>query len=733
MTVPSNADTHLVQQTATAAPDMVRVEDLIRLIRNNLLLLISLPLIGGVLAVYYGLAQPKLYQATALLQLDPRPAKPLARSDELYDPGYESFSYYGTQARILTSRKLAEQLVERLDLVSIPEFGGSGFTEPAWWEAWVAKLPGMPEASLPQPIPDASRLEMAIRRTEGAISAQLAPSTTLFQVSFLSQDRELAARAANTLCDLYIEELLQARLDIYSKANFWLADKLNTVQGELNEAEKALQGYRDERDIVNVGGNRGLLEAELTDLSRRLREAERKRRELQNLYTEIQRLSQQGANLADAQPLFADPSLRESARAFQASKAQLDELESRYGKRHPQYLAALTRFESLESSYREQLSSNARSVQAELQSARATEDQIRADRSRTEQKLRNLDRDEFRLNMLERNVSNNRQLYDAFLARFQETESNSSFSEANARVADPAVPPRSAYGPNIRKLGIIGFALGGVLALMLVLLREVLRARIESPDELEALTTAPLLGIVPHSRVRKLDQQLVQHLSKDARSPFADAVRSLKTAILINRAADKSSTCLALTSTEPAEGKSTLTVALGCVFAPSARVLLIDTDLRRPRMARMFGARTSGQKGLADVLQGQCTFEEALHTDPVSGLHYLSAGKPPPNPALLLESSTFSELLASVREQYDFVFLDTPPVLATSDALHLVKNIDGFILVARAERTHRKAFLGALKRLETAGAKCRGVVLNDASARRAGYGGYYYYGSSYRY
>nr|MBV6630644.1 polysaccharide biosynthesis tyrosine autokinase [Oceanococcus sp. HetDA_MAG_MS8] len=715
-------------------PGTVSLSDLLAMVRRNLVLLAGLPLLGAFALTYHAISQPKLYQASALLQLDPRPAKVLARDDELYDPGYESISYYGTQRRILESRKLASQLAKRLDLAELEEFGGPKLQEPPKWSTWLSALPGLPDPPEPEPVSEDKRWERTVARVQNAISARLAPTTTLFEVNFSSRSPELAAQAANALCDLYVEELLQARLDIYAKANSWLNSKLNTVQGDLSEAEQALQSFRDARDIVNVGGNRGLMESEVTDATRRLREAERERQRLENLYREIQRLTQEGADLGGAEPLLADPALRQAGRAYLTARAQLDELESRYGKRHPQYLAAETRYESLETTYKEQLASNARGVLAELESARNTEAQLRRQKREVEQKLRSLDRSEFELNMLEREVRSNRQLYDAFLTRFQETESNSSFSEANARIADPAVPPRGAYEPNVRKQALTGFAIGAAIALLLTLFRETLRFKIESPDELEQLSTAPLLGVVPHSRARHLDKHLVQHMHDDARSPFADAVRSLKTAILMNREAGDKCLCLAITSTEPAEGKSTITTAMGCVFAANARVLLIDTDLRRPRLARIFGTSSSKNPGLADILQGKSSFESAVQTDELSGLSFLPAGQPPPNPALLLESTAFKSLVQYVRERYDFVFFDTPPVLATSDALHLADSVDGYVVVARAERTHRKAFAGALKRLDGSAALVRGTILNDASTKRSAYGqGYYYYGSSYRY
>ncbi len=706
--------------------DLISTEEIIAIIRANLVILCGLPFIFGIGALYYGLSQDKIYSATALVQLDPRPSRPLGRSEDIYDPGYNSNEYYGTQLQILESRKLAEQLTQRLNLIDVEEFGGSGFRSPPWWEKALALIPGTPDASPPEPIPEASRLESTIRRVAAATQSSLAPNTTLFRVQFLSRDPQLAAIGANALADLYIEELLQARLDIYSKASNWLLSKLGNVQGDLNRAETDLQSFRDERNIVKVGGNRGLIESEVADLTRLLRDAENKRKQLENMFAEIQRITRRDASLTEAQPLLLDATIKDTAGQVLRAATKVSELEQRYGTRHPEYLAAKSQLESLEDSYREQLTNKSRSLQAQLQSARNSESQIRRDKLEADKKLRALDRDEFELNMLERNVRNNQQLYDLFLARLQETESNSSFAESNARIADPAVPPRAPFAPQIKQLLLVGVALGALLATMLVLLRELLRSRIDTPEELEQICSAPLLGVVPHMRAKKLHDHVIEQVVQDSRSNYADSIRSIKTAVLIrsNRQPTEA-ICLALTSTEPSEGKTTLTAALAAVFSSNARVLALDTDLRRPRLAQLFGAGKGRLSGLAEYLQGEIELDAILRTNEQTGIHYIPSGRPPSNPAVLLESPRFAQLLADMRKRYDVILIDTPPLLAASDAMHLIASVDGFLVITRAHKTHRNAFLSSMKRMETAHAPCLGIILNDAAITRPSYGGYY--------
>ncbi|MGJ8668415.1 MAG: GumC family protein [Oceanococcus sp.] len=712
------------------------VVNIFAIIRQNLLVLLSLPLCAALIGMYAALAQPPIYRADTLLQLDPKPMRTIGKSEDFYDPGYDSFKYYGTQLTILESRKLAKALTERLDLVNVEEFGGTGFREARLREKLLSFLPGMPDAPPPVSIDDGARLESTIEKVRKASSSRLAPNTTLFLVSFVSLDPKLAATAANTLADLYIEELLQSRLDIYAKANLWLVGKLGDVESQMGGAESALQTFRDTNNLLNVGGNRSLVESEQVKITAELRTATRERRQIENAHQEILSITSGGKNPADARPLLSDDVIRGAWQSLASADAILSTLEKRYGTRHPEYVSAAARKAALEQEYLSQLENKARSIKSKLDIARRTEANLIAEKARSESRLRDLDKSEFKLNMLERDVKTNQQLYDLFLARFQQSESNSSFSEANARIADPAVPPRRPFAPSAKQYAFLGGLLGIVLALFITVLRELLRSKIETPDDLESITRLPLLGILPRSKSKLLEKSVIDLLRNDARAPFADAVRSLKTAVLLGgkfKPEANQAAVVAITSTEPGEGKTTLTAALASVFADTSRVLIIDGDMRRPKMARQFKIKNSSHAGLAEMLQGKAEINTVVQQYNEENLFFVTAGTPPANPALLIDSPMFSNALNQWRNSYDYIFIDTPPLLAASDALHLADRVDTFILLARSEVTHKKGLIGAIKRLDAAAANCMGVVLNDASTSRAGYSGNYYYTTGYRY
>lgn len=716
-----------MEQLDLARTRDIGLADLLGVLRKNILALVCLPLAFALAALYYTLSQTPLYRATAWLQVDPGPIKAVSEFDEVYNPGYGSAQYYVTQSLLLTSRKLTERLVERLDMINRDEFAAIEPGPLRRLHSSLAMLPFIPPPPPREALSDAEHHEIVLDRVSKAISVELATASTMFMVHFKSEDPVFAANAANALADLYIEELLQARLDIYQKATSWLTEKLGNVAGDLKSAEAELQAFREDANLINVGGSRGLSEDELIDLSKRLRESQRETTRLQSLYTELQQAGQQPAALASISSLLNDPVITEATDNYLAALNQVRAMEERYGRRHPQMASAQASLQTAERSYLTQLNIKKQSIESELNIARRSEQQLARQVAQVRGKLQQLDRKQFELSRLEREVTSNQQLYDLFLSKFKETQTDSSNSAINARIADPAYAPRKSFEPNIRKVVILAFALGGVVALAIVLLREVLNTRLETPEDLEDVApNVPLIGSIPVIRKKAALAAAGHFIANDPKSPFAESIRSIKTAIVLTSHGEKLK-CIAITSTNPAEGKTTISAGLASSLAASERVLIVDTDMRRSKLSAQFKQR-KGRQGLSAVLAGQADVDEVLVHDEVTGVDFIPAGAAPANPALLLDSKAFADLMRAMRERYRYIIIDTPPLGASSDALHLVPSCDAFILVARAEQTQKQGFKNSIKQLSVVNASVFGKILNGANfGRSAKYYGYYGY------
>lgn len=701
---------------------------MVGLIRQSLVGLICVPLAFALIGLYLSLSQTPIFRATAWLQLDPKPVNTVSEINEVYDPGYGSYQYYVTQSLILKSRKLAIRLIDRLDLQDVEEFSERGPDLVHTVKTWLAILPFMPPPAPQEVETDAAIRERVLTRVQEAISVELATSSTLFKVHFDSRDPKLAADAANALADLYIEELLEARLDIYRKATTWLTEKLGSISGSLRDAEGQLQSFRDNADIINVGGSRGLLEEELRDLSERLREAQRETTSLESTFREIRRAGDDPDALTRISALLLDPVVNDVTERYLTEQNRLQTLEKRYGTRHPSMAEARASLETARRSYLAQLQIKARSIESQYNIARRNQQQLATQVESVRQRLKELDRKQFELGQLQREVSSNQQLYDLFLSRFKEVQNNSSSAEVNARIADPAYPPTKKHKPETVKNALIAGGFGLIFTVIALLLKELLNTRIETVDDLEAFGHHPVIGVVPAIQPAKKLDKAAHYFASDAKAPFAESVRSLKTAITLGGLGGKLQ-CIVVTSTEPGEGKTTLSSALAAAFATNDRTLIIDTDMRRSRISEQFGHKRSRERiGLTHVLNQMCTFDEAVVHDEVSGVDILPAGAVPANPAMLLDSDGFVQLLDKVRAEYRYVIIDTPPLGASSDVLHLSSSADAFLLVARSHRTHKRALQSALRQLSVVKAPVLGFVLNGISLKRGGsYYGYYGY------
>lgn len=709
---------------------LVDLRQVVEILRHYLLALIILPTIFAVAAVYFAMQEPPRFRASTVLHINPQPFKAVREIQDPYNPGYGTDEYYNTQQFLIRSRTQIEKLVTALSLDEHDEF--TRIDRPWYrsllnWRKWAAKLEGTTPPP-PRPRTQDAKYQTAVGRAYAAALAYRVPGSNIFYVQFASEDRKLAAEAANKLADLYIEATLQARLDATRKAVGWINDRLVDVSDELSNSEKRLQGFREQENLVNVGGARGLLEEELKDLSARLRTAERQTNELTSASQQIELARSNPETLSDVSSLLLDAVVKSAASTYLDAQRNLRQLERRYGARHPQMESAEVRLNAARDAYYEQMQIKAQGLKSELSIAIESKRKLSNDVARVRQRIEDLDRKEYQLNLLSRDVRTNQQIYDLFLSRVKETETQANYDEINARIVDTAKVPGAPFEPEVQKRGILWGLAGLLITILLIALRESLRSKIESPQDLEHLTLLPTLGMIPTIKMAARSRSPAKYFAADPKSPFADAIRSVKTAVSLSDV-DRQWKCIAITSAVPKEGKTTTCSALAAAFAANEKVLLIDADLRRCSLGPTMGIKKS-QPGLTDLLNETSSLEECIHVDAASGVAVLPAGTPPANPAQVLASKGFQVLLESLRERYDRIIFDTPPTNATSDILILLNRVDAVLVIARAEMTRKAALQHSLKQLATLGAPIVGVVLNDTRMRGRGqvYGNYGYYG-----
>jgi polysaccharide biosynthesis transport protein len=706
---------------------LIDLRDLLRVLQHYKWGILGIALAVTLMATLIVFAIKPTYRASVTIMVEARSTQPIEQLESVYDAGIGRSEYYGTQFEILKSRELARRVVEKLDLVNREEFKPKSTTglDGLDWRRWLPFLPAVKAPPESDEERAAREKDLVLDEFARRLTVEHVRMTQLVKAHFESEDPKLASDVANTLADLFIEHSLEGRLSVTQKASSWLTERLGNIKAELQRAEQALQDFREAEQLVNVGGERGLVEQELTDNAMRLRDARKKRAELASTYSMIQQAGNDPAKLEDVSALLEDDLVGRARDSLLQAQQTVRQLEQRYGPKHPQMIAAKAKLDAAESAYHRQLATAAKGIQVEYEIARENERALSQYESSARTTIRGLDRKEHQLRALEREVEANRQLYDMFLTRFKETDLTSSYEDITARIVDPAVPPREPYKPEKLKVILIAVVAGLMLGLFLAGLSALLSDMVRSGDELESLTGTPVLGVLPLLD-GKAQKDLPNQMLQAPRSGFAEGIRSIRTAILLSDL-DAKKKRLVVTSSVPEEGKTTLAINLAIALGQVEKVLLLDGDLRRPSIGSKCGIKDKSP-GLIEWLSNSKTLEECIYRHPDANIDILPVGKIPPNPAEILASGRFHTLVDALVERYDRIVIDSAPCHAVSDTVLLAQNCDGLVFLVQADVTSKRMIRSAVKHLRQSRIPIIGAVVNQVDLKRHGhyYASYYY-------
>lgn len=689
----------------------------------------ALTFLAAALAALIAFSLTPIYRGTVSLLIESQTQQRVAQIGDVYDKAAPEVQFLYSQMAVLRSRDIARQVVERLNLADAPEFQEEPGETRFELRDLLKYLPFLPESFVAgEPETEEQRVNGLIEKVMSNTTVEVVAYSQVITVHYDAETPALAAQVANTIADLYIESGLQARLDATTKATSWLTDKLADIQKQLSGAEKALQQFREKENLVNVGGSRGLTEDEVLDYSRRLREAQRERSDLQNSYEKIRMAGNDARRLRDVSALLNDPVVQQANTRFLEAQEAVRQVQERYGAKHPQMVTAKARLDNAEAALNEQLRIAAAGIRTRYEISQASESDLSARLRTAKSNVQQLDRKGYELSVLEREVTTYRELYDTFLTRFRETDVASSYQSVSARVIDPAVEPRWPNWPNKKKIVLLSAIAALLAGIMLAALHHLLSEGISSAEEMESISQLAVYGVLPLVRgFGGRRQNLVKYLTTNSRTPFAEGVRSTCAALRLSGEHKR----VMVTSSVPAEGKSSICGALAMTLGASEKVVLVETDLRKPVMRRYFNLPPSS-KGVSDVINGSTSLDDALQYSEAGNIWVLTAGGSVANPADLLVNPKFSAILDQLSSRFDRVVLDSPPCQAASDALTLGRHASGVLFVVKSDATSRRAVKNSLKQLRHAGVTLLGTVMNQVDTRRnPHYADTYYYAYGY--
>jgi capsular exopolysaccharide synthesis family protein len=671
-----------------------------------------------------------VYRATATVLLETGKTK-VVSVEEVYGGLSSNREFYQTQAEILKSRELARKVVARLGLAKDPEFDPRQ-REPSVWQRWARSLGmGASDAAIQQISAEAAE-NSAIGQVNGRTSVEVVRGSQLLRIGFEATNPELAARVANAFADTFIESDLEARYQVTQRAADWLNGRIAGLRTKLSESEKALQEYREREKIVDAKGlAMSGASGQMGDLQKSLMDARQRRAEIENAYNQVRTLRGSGGapNFESVPAVIKSPLFTEAKKVELEAEKKVSELSQRYGKEHPRMVQAEAELKTARENTRKQIETVVAGLSKEYEVARANESAVERSLGEARDQVQNINRKEYQLGILEREVASNRQLYDLFIGRSKETSATNDLQTPIGRVVDRAQVPGGPIRPNKQMAVTVAFFAGLLFAMVCALLIEKLDNAVKTTEDVESKLRVPVLTTVPLISGRKEAAKLA-YLA-DPKSVFSEAIRTARTGVLLS-SIDAEHKILVITSSVPSEGKTTFAMSLAFAHAQTKRVLLIDADMRRPTIAKTMGI-DKNVVGLSDFISGTAQVSQVIHSIEGTTAKLLPAGHTPPNPLELLLSPKFSHALTKLKELFDVIILDSPPVQLVSDAMIIARHATGVIYVVKADDTPYPLARSGLKKIRMTGTPIIGVALNQLDFKKADryygeYSGYHAYG-----
>lgn len=709
----------LVHAGAPEAADL----DLTRYLRIALKyrwLILGAFLVALVLGLAATLLSTRIYTAAATLQIDRQSAQVLEGAEvaptESMIAGEEFFQ---TQYGLLRSRSLAERVVDSLGLAS----------SDAFLEQMGVSLPRAEEGSATAQA--TRRRAMVLRVVQENFGVSPVRGSRLVSISFESPDPNLSARVVNAFAEGFIESNLARRFESTAYLRDFLEERIAQTKSRLEDAERQLVAYAGQQQIINLSDSsepnaqqESLVSRTLGALNASLAQAQADR-----VAAEARWRQANSSALMSLPEVLQNPAVQRLSEERARVSAEYQQKLSIYKPDYPEMQQLNARLVELDQEIAQIAGSVRASIRAQYEVAANEERALQAQVNGLKSDVLDLRDRSIQYNILQREVDTSRTLYDGLLQRYKEVGVAGGVMANNISIVDRAQAPSRPSKPNlllnIAIAGLIGLGLGVVAALLLEALDETL----EKPEDVEAKLGLPVLGVVP-----LLDKGATPTAAlADTRSSFSEAYYSIRTALQFSTP-DGAPASLLVTSSRPAEGKSTTAYAIALNLARiGRRVLLADGDLRNPSMHRVLGAEND--VGMSNLLSGNGELPALVKPTSQQGLDFLACGPLPPNPAELWGGDRLRMVLQSASQAYDHVVIDGPPVLGFADAPLLASAVQGTVLVIESKQTRRAQARGALRRLVIGDTHLLGAILTKFNVKATRYGGYdysydYHYGAS---
>jgi succinoglycan biosynthesis transport protein ExoP len=709
----------------------VHLRDYWKVIQKRRWIVIAFFLIVLIVTAVGTFTMEPVYRGTATIQINKENPQ-IVDFKEVFAVNTMDLDYYQTQYKILESRTLARRVVKTLKLSEHPEFQPKPETT---FEQWKSNLWGSLSGIFGSPSMEASEDgEEASLISDFVAKLKIEPirNSRLVKIHFDSNSRPLSAQVSNSLAAAYIQQNLEARFVSTEQAKEWLGKQLEDLKAKVERADEDLQAFGSRHDILSLEEKENVTMQRLTELNETLTKAEAERMSKEALYKQTQ-----ARNFDSFPSILENKLIQDLKQTYIQLEAQYMKLSETFKPEYPEMVRLKNQMEVLQKRLNSEIDKMVLGVRSDYESSLRKEALLRQAFQQQKAKALEMKDKGIQYNILKREADTNRELYKGLLMRMKEAGVSAGITASNIQIVDPAELPTQPYKPNKRQNLLLAAVVGLFLGVGLAFFFEYLDNTIKTPEDLEQWARLPSFGMVPETSTNGGRGRLGKGVSYPVelityghpKSMLSEAYRSIRTSILLS-SPEKPPKMIAVTSPNPGEGKTTTVTNTAIALSQTgAQVLIIDADMRKPRVHKIFNHENG--TGLSTFLSGHGDLESIIKKSEVPNLFYIPVGPIPPNPSELLGSNLFKKMLETLEARFDHILVDSPPVLGFADAIVLSSSVNGVILTVLGGKTPRWALQRAKEALQQTNTKILGVVINRVDIRRSDYGYYYHYHSYY--
>jgi len=703
-----------------------------------------------VLTLIYSLTATPVYKAVSNILIEEPTTNLLSLQDILNQAGPATgltTTFFNTQLKILGSRTLADRVAKKMNLAVRPELQAAPRLSSSLFESlkslvtlkWLSRARG--DDGPDSPGAAADPYTPYARLIQRGVSISPITDTNLVEVSFKSVYPRLATDIVNMLVDEFVRFTIETRYEATQQTSEFLNEQIAQLRDELAAKERELQRYGEDKKLLALDDKASSVVNKYTEVSKAYTDATIKRIKAEADLNQLKSL-----NIDSPAQFVSNPLVQTLRTSYAQIKSEIEEKSKTLGPGHPDMIQLQAKLDSTKSELQSEISKAIKAQEAELQAARTNEASLRGLQETQRADVSRTNSDAILYRSIQVDVENTKNLLNQMVAKQKEAQVSARMTGMGTsyiKIVDRAVVPDKPVGPIPLRNAAVALILGLILGLGFAFLADFIDNTIKEPEDMEHLTGLPSLGVIPQFAIsgpghrygtpsryryrygktrnaaedemmsRVTEVELVNHLFPKIN--IAEDYRTVRTSILFSLPG-KGPKAMVFTSTSPQEGKSATVANLGISFAQlGVKVVVVDADLRKPRQHKIFKVKNTA--GLSDYLTGRNGINDVIQKTAVDHFWIVPSGAHPPNPAELLNSEMMKDFVRLLKDCFDIILIDTPPVMAVIDPVIVSSYVDSTVIVLRTGKAVRKAVLRTVSELRRAQAKIIGVVFNGAKAR----------------